>query len=243
MCNYIKTKGNIKLGKSMGTISKLAGNQAVYVKALDAYFKGTCGSYCQGCQGDGINDIMHAPYYVFKSYRYDSVRVGHARTTAAFRRDIYAAFEAMHAQLCRKRKKFEYVRINQSGELETVTEFRLYIWLANQHPETVFYLYTKAFDCIREVVNIPSNLWINISIWGEYGIKEYLEFSALSSQIKAFVCVTDTYTIDWYAEHGIVIQAMCRAYDERGRLNHDITCDKCPLCHSNVVKITGCYEH
>lgn len=246
MSNYIK-QGNIKVGAGTGTISKLAGNKCITVKLAELAgmeVSGTCGAFCSGCQGNGIEDIMHAPCYVFKSYRYPSVILSHARTTLAMREDLQQTFNDMDAQLSRKKKPFRYVRINQSGELESAAEFKAWCDLAAKHPETTFWLYTKAFDYVRpHIADIPDNLFLNISIWAEYGIDEYLEYSSISDQVSAFCYCDEDYTPDWYAAHGIQIQAFCQAYDRNGKLNHNITCDKCKLCHCTDLKVTGCWSH
>ena len=236
--NLIKSNGNTKLGHSMGTISKLMGNKPIYVKALNAWIPGTCGGHCAECEHD---------CYVRKSYRYGSVILGHARTTIAFREDLAKAFESMDMQLSRKRKPFDTVRINQSGEIESPAELAWYMWLAERHPETAFYLYTKNFDAVRSVVlmeNLPENITILISVWHEYGLDVYKEFEHIPN-IKAFVYVDNAWTVEKYAEHGLKITSFCKAYDEKGKMDHNITCDKCRKCFDRLGshKVIGCYAH
>lgn len=230
MFNLIKSNGNIKLG-NMGTTSKLMGNDDIYVKSLGISVKGSCGCHCKYCD---------KACYVRKSYRYPSVILGHARTTIAFREDLAKAFEQMDLQLTRKKKPFAQVRINQSGEIETTAELLGYVGLAKNHPETDFYLYTKNFDAVRETIastTLPDNLTILISIWHEYGLTEYHEFESIPN-IKAFVYM-DGYKYD------LAIGTTCRAYDENGKLDHNITCDKCRKCFDRKAnhKVIGCNEH
>ena len=229
MNNLIKSNGNIKLGHSMGTISKLMGNDIYEVNGIKV--AGTCGKHCEVCKKE---------CYVKKSYRYPSVVLGHARTTIAFREDLAKAFDSMDVQLSRKRKPFAQVRINQSGEIETTAELLGYVELATKHPETDFYLYTKNFEAVRETIataTLPNNLTILISVWHEYGLAEFKEFEDLPN-IKAFVYM-DGFQYD------LEIGTTCKAYGKDGKLDHNITCDKCRKCFDrrNNHKVIGCNEH
>lgn len=223
--------GNMKLG-NMGTISKLMGNVPVSTAYGDIV--GTCGEHCNGCSSS---------CYVKKSYRYDSVRKGHARTTLAFRSDLEKSFESMDKQLSRKRRPFEQVRINQSGELESYLELQKYCELANKHSETTFYVYTKNYSAVfANITKLPENLYVLISVWGNQGVAEYKQLSKLSSQIKAFVYMDETYTEEFYLSIGLKIETSCKAY-EGHKLNHEITCDKCKKCFNKLSRIIGCPSH
>lgn len=230
--NLIKSNGNVKLGNSMGTISKLMGNQLISTAYGDIV--GTCGNHCNGCSSS---------CYVKKSYRYDSVRKGHARTTLAFRNDLKKSFDSMDKQLSRKRKPFAQVRINQSGELESYLELEGYCKLAAKHSETVFYVYTKNYDAVfANITKLPENLYVLISVWGSQGVSEYKQLARLSKQIKAFVYIDETYTEEFYAAIGLEIETTCKAY-ENHKLNHEITCDKCKKCFNRTSRIIGCPSH
>lgn len=238
--HLIKANGNIKLGNSIGTISKLAGNgyHMVYDdKPEPEKVQGSCGEFCTECGN-------RKGCYVFKSYRYGSVIKSHARTTEAFRQDIGRAFIEMDEQLNRKHKPFKVVRINQSGELESESELLWYMWLARRHKETKFFFYTKAFkflfsalDIIQEK-GIPENMTILVSIWHEYGIQEYEKLKDIPG-IKAFVYM-DNFD---YQHYGIKPETFCPAYDESGKMDHNMTCDKCRKCFDRKCKIIGTYPH
>lgn len=224
--------GNIKLG-NMGSFSKLYGSDSHYIEKLGFAVSGTCGKYCTGCSKD---------CYVRKSYRYKSVMYGHALNTLAVRNDLAQVFADLNNQLTRKRKKFETVRINQSGEIETSDEFIMWCELAKCHPETTFYVYTKAYDLVLATIKagLPSNLVVLISVWHEYGANEYLSVAHLDN-VKAFV-YDDGFD---YAALGIIIQTYCKAYDENGKLDHAITCNKCQKCFNKLAscKVIGTYPH
>ena len=250
---------NVKLGK-MGSWAELPGDCEYYIPELDVTVKGTCGEHCKGCFNS--NNPRCSACYVFKSlvrFTYSNpdgtpgdilkdkcwVKLGQAYRTIAmtmFRKDLLLSLDK---QLTNKRKKFKIIRINESGEFTCYEDLALWCELGKRHPETIFYVYTKNYKAVRKaLINgiVPSNLFINISIWHEYGIEEYLEMKD-HPQIRAFVTVDDEWTIKKYYSKGIEITSMCGAYNEEGKLNHAVTCDKCKKCFSNNNRCTGCYKH
>lgn len=224
--------GNIKLG-NMGSFSKLYGNDTFSTPYGDV--SGTCGNHCEGCK-------EHC--YVRKSYRYGSVIKNHAKNTLAFRNDMIRAFTELNLQLTRKRKPYDVIRINQSGEIESTAELCNWVDLAKRHPETHFYIYTKNYFAVFEMISlltpdyIPDNFTILISIWHEIGINEYKLLSGYSF-IKAFVYL-DGFD---YSKYDIIPNTGCFAYDKYGKLNHDITCDNCRKCFNRIHKVIGCAAH
>ena len=250
---------NIKLGE-MGSWAMLFGSCDWYIPELDVTVKGTCGEYCQGCFNP--ENIKKSPCYVTKSYVMRTnknedgtagdiqqnpctVKLGHAYRTIAmtmFRKDLLLSLDK---QLTNKRKKFEVVRINESGEFTCYEDLAMWCELAKRHPETVFYVYTKNYKAVRKaLINgvVPGNLYINISIWHQLGIEAYLEMKD-HPQIRAFVLVDEEWTVERYNRKGIEITSMCMAYDENGKMNHAVTCDKCKKCFSANNKCVGCFEH
>lgn len=250
---------NIKLGK-MGSWAMLFGNCTWYIPELDVSCHGTCGEHCKGCFNP--DNPKCSPCYVAKSYYMHTnrnadgsvgdilrnacfVKLGHAYRTIAmtmFRKDLLLSLDK---QLTNMREKLGIVRINESGELTCYEDLELWCELSRRHPETVFYLYTKNYKVVRRaLINgiVPENLFINISIWHEYGIDEYLEMKD-HRQIRAFCLVDDEWTKNKYWNRGIEISSMCAAYDENGKMNHAVTCDKCRKCFSHNNKCVGCYSH
>lgn len=224
--------GNIKLG-NMGSFSKLYGNDTFSTPYGNV--KGSCGNHCEGCKKE---------CYVRKSYRYGSVIKNHAKNTLAFRYDMVRAFADLHAQLTRKRKPFDVIRINQSGEIESTEELMSWCALAFKHKESKFYIYTKNYISVYETINaigqenIPDNFTILISIWHENGIFDYKLLSKYSF-IKAFV-YDDGFE---YAAYDIKPETGCFAYDSNGKLDHNITCDKCRKCFNRTHKVIFCTAH
>ena len=250
---------NIKLGE-MGSWAMLFGSCNWYIPELDVTVKGTCGEYCHGCFNP--ENPKCSACYVAKSYvKYTNrnedgtivniltnactVKKGHAYRTIAmtmFRKDLLLSLDK---QLTKAKKNFEVVRINESGELTCYEDLELWCELSKRHPETTFYLYTKNYKAVRKaLINgvVPSNLFINISIWHENGIEEYLEMKD-HSQIRAFCLVDNEWTKAKYYSKGVEITSMCGAYDENGKMTHTVTCDKCRKCFSCNNKCVGCNEH
>jgi len=226
-------KGNIKVG-DMLTFNKLAGNIE-----WDGCM-GSCGEHCSGCF-DSKNPY-ESGCYVIKSYRQykSSVIKPHTINTIGMREHLKDSFIELDRQLSRKRKILP-IRIHSSGEFETTQEIEGWIELARKHPNMPFYVYTKAYDLLDEVLtknsSLPSNFFINISVWHEQGIAIYNKWKKLDN-IRAFV-YDDGYD---YADK-ITIDGYCPAYNKAGKLSHDLTCDKCKICFQEKVKVCGCYSH
>lgn len=227
----LNRNGNIKLGTAIATFSKLYSDMEFVTDY--GTVKGSCETrFCDGCRNS---------CYVPKSYRYPSVVKCHARNTLALREDLKKAFEDLRLQIARARKPFEIIRIHQSGELESTAEFLEWCHLAKNYPHVTFYIYTKAFEYITLPLlmgKVPNNLKVNISVWHEYGITEFKRLAHLPN-VKAFV-YCDGFN---YAEHGLEVETMCMAYDEHGKMNHEITCERCKKCFDDIHKIIGCYDH
>lgn len=232
--------GNIKIGNTMWSWNKLAGNGII------AGCKGTCGNHCSGCYSP--NNPKKSSCYVFKSYvtygwDKSSVVKSHVRNTNIMRDNIDYAFNDIKLQLKRAKKKPSAVRIHASGELETPNELKKWIETASTFPEIPFYIYTKAYEILDEVLmhidknNIPSNLFINVSIWHDNGIESYNKWKHLSC-IRAFV-----YDDGYNYSDKIKIDCYCPAYDKNGKLSHELTCDKCGICFQEKAKVCACYSH
>ena len=230
--------GNIKIGNTMWSWNKLAGKGEI------AGCKGTCGEHCHGCYNE--EDPRKSPCYVFKSYNiygwdHSSVVKGHIRNTKVMRDNIEKAFRDIRLQLKRARKKPSAVRIHAAGELETTHELRGWIETARMTPDIPFYIYTKAYEVLDEVLGsmdeMPKNFFINVSIWHENGIDIYNKWKHLDN-IRAFV-YDDGYDYSKLLD----INCYCPAYDKNGKLSHELTCDKCRICFQKKAKVCGCYSH
>lgn len=243
---------NIKLG-NMGVFATLKGDDNYYIPELDMYARGTCGNICREC---GCKNLC----YVEKAYRrYTdqktgacSVKLGHAYNTIAIRQDAQKAIDDLNNQLTRKRKKFEIIRINESGEIEDEMTLAIHVRVASLHPETVFYLYTKQYKILVTWLLaglIPDNMIVLFSVWHEYGIAEYNKVKHLKN-VKCYAVIdinkdVEGWSIEDYKNAGLDIDTMCYAYNESGKMDHRITCDKCKKCFDckKNKKCIGCYAH
>ena len=232
--------GNIKIGQTMWTWNKLAGSGTI------AGCKGTCGGHCNGCYN--ADNPRKSPCYVFKSYNiygwdHSSVVRGHVRNTNIMRNDINHAFNDIRLQIQRAKRKPSAIRIHSAGELESSRELREWIKTAFMFPDIPFYVYTKAYEILDEVLsefdndNMPQNVFINVSIWHENGIDTYNKWQHLDC-VRAFV-YDDGYD---YGDK-LKINCYCPAYDKNGKLHHDLTCDRCKICFQSKAKVCGCYNH
>lgn len=230
--------GNIKIGNTMWSWNKLAGKGEI------AGCQGTCGEHCNGCYNE--EDPSKSPCYVFKSYNiygWDNSTVvkAHIRNTNVMRENVEKAFNDIRLQLKRARKKPSAVRIHAAGELETAHELKGWIETAKMAPDIPFYIYTKAYEVLDEVLSsmdvIPQNFFVNVSVWHENGIDIYNQWKHLDN-IRAFV-YDDGYD---YSEL-IKMDCYCPAYDKNGKLSHELTCDRCRICFQKKAKVCGCYSH
>ena len=227
--------GNIKLGNNplFGSWSTMKGgdDEIRFVKKYGGSCSGTCGDCAKHCSSS---------CYVNHSYRYGSVIQRHAINTVYMKEDVAKTFRILDEQLAARKKKFEIVRINQSGELTGFDELKHWVELATKHPETKFYVYTKNYSVVKRLVDskipVPDSFTILISIWHKQGLDEFNKLKHLP-YIKAFVYDD--------GELHIVPQTYCKAYDDKGKLDHNISCDKCKKCFNRNAQhqIIACKSH
>lgn len=218
---------NIKLGDNIASWSTLKGSARLFIPGLEKRVKGTCAN----------SDFCSKDCYVNKTYnRFPKTSLlGHARNTIGLRTCPDKVFADLDYQLSHT-KRFHVVRINQSGEVETMQEFEMWATLAIMHPDFTLYLYTKQFVMAVDFIKrnpLPKNFHINFSIWHEHGVNQYLQVAS-NPNVHAFV----------YDDGETYIDAndYCRAYI-KGKLNHNITCEKCKKCYRSGVKVIYCTSH
>lgn len=242
-------KGNIKVGR-VWTWSTLAGD-CVFMTDYGPV-RGTCAGCCQHC-GHPKQGKKRPPCYVFKSYRHKSVIKGHARNTLAMRENPRECFSELSAQIRRAKNKPVVCRFDQSGEIENSEQFDAMTICPNEHRTIDFYIYSKKYGIMTEAHNsgkVPENFTTLYSIWHDQGLAEYLAVAHLPN-VKAFVyCDKNTDPVNgWgpeeYAARGLIITTWCKAYDEHGKLDHNITCEKCTKCFNRLAscKVIGTWDH
>lgn len=233
----VNKNGNIKVGYML-TFNKLAGAGEI------AGCKGTCGGHCKGCYNS--ENPKKSPCYVFKSYvqygwEKSTVVKSHVKNAIAMRQDIERAFHDIQTQIARMKKRPSICRIHASGEIERAPEFTLWNETAKMFPDITFYIYTKNFKAFSEFMennSLASNFFVNLSVWHKSGIAAYKRFQNVEN-VRAFV-YCDGFD---YSAHGLEVKTMCPAYDEKGKLHHEMTCDKCGICFNKKAKICGCQAH
>ena len=241
-------KGNIKVG-NIATFSTLASDQTFNTKY--GQVQGTCSGCCEHC---GRSENGKRPdCYVFKSYRYQSVIDGHARNTLAVRQDPMKAYKDLSDSLSRKRKPVDAGRFDQSGEIENSLQFLGMCFVAKQHENIPFYVYTKKAEIVVPALltgQVPKNLTVLISIWHEQNLNAYKKVCHLAN-VKAFVyCDSNKdpengWSPETYAQHGLVIGTFCKAYGTDGKMDHNITCQRCRKCFNRAAsaKVIGTWAH
>lgn len=233
--------GNIKLG-NIAEWATTQGDEEMEINynGFHAMVKGTCEGRCDGCK--------KACYVNKATNRYQSVRYGYAINTLLMRENIEKLYTMLRNQIARAKKPFEIIRIHVSGEFEQgvngLNEWKMFERLASDFPNITFYTYTKAYEiAIPRLLagNVPSNMIVNISVWENQGIKEFDTVKHLPN-VKAYVYYDRKNRFD-YLGNGIKFDAWCKAYDIHGKMDHDITCDKCRKCFDNHSKCIGCFDH
>lgn len=210
---FIVDGHNMKLGEQVASWSTLYGSREFIVLEMDGMaIRGTCHN-CEACEDS---------CYVAHSYRNSSPIFSHARNTWGLRHEPQKVFADLDKQL--NTMEQPYIRINQSGDMESEEELYGWIMLAENHPEKIFYLYTKRYDIATPVLlggGVPENLVILYSIWHEVGVAEYEMVKHLPN-VKSFIYNDGT---------DLMVTPTTRCYAYKGRvLNHEITCGGCKRC-------------
>ena len=235
------TLANDKLGgksQKIMAVSYVPGKDPITLKngTLVSDCIGTCRNVdCSQCGQRGV-------CYAIDSYtQYPAVTKNRVENTIQLREDINQHFEDIYNTAIKN--KVEIIRYTESGDFEDYNHFEHFIALADRLPEVQLYVYTKNYAVLREYfgnnLELPDNVTVLISVWGEQGIAEYNEFKD-HKNIKCFA-VNSTIKCD----------ATCPAYkqDENGKVyrvkSDSVKCGKCGLCTGKIpqVKVIKCIEH
>lgn len=220
--------GNLKLARRIATWSTASGNDKRQTKY--GVVKGTCGKGCKAC----IDDC----YARHAEVQYPSVLNSRAARTLVLRQDRLELGRALVKQLSSKRRSFDIVRLNQSGELESEDQLLFWVELARKFKDVRWYIYTKQYQIAINVIRsglVPANFQILFSIWGQYGVQEYNSVKDHPS-VKAFVVENDEFDCT----------NTCPSYFKNGKRNPDIKCgENCFLCISghSKPKAIRCPKH
>lgn len=211
------SKGNRKLGTLPG-FNTLAGDEPLTLAdgRVLTDIKGTCGGLCSLCK--------HNCYAIrFTKQHHNAVIPAYAINTLILRNEPEKLRTEINAYL--QKHPTKYFRFHTSGELESIEQLRLYADICNDNPETIFYIYTKAFDLLQawfaeldcKSVGVPENLVINLSAWKD-NLVGYMS-NAHFQECNIFEydeCHTSTF-------------AHCPAIDKTGH-ETGVTCSMCRRC-------------
>lgn len=223
------SKGNQKLGNIPG-FNTLAGNEPLTLKngRMLTNIVGTCGSLCELCKNKCY--AMR-----FSVQHHNSVVPAYAKNTVILRNDPQK-LRAEINEYCKK-NIVRYFRFHTSGELESIEQLRLYAQICKDNDEVVFYIYTKAFELLKQWFDelsangesVPENFVINLSMW-KNNVDEYLKDERFAK------C-----NIFEYDEEKKSSFAHCPAIDKNGH-ETGVTCAMCRKCMRRGSK-TAVYPH
>ena len=192
---------------------------------------GSCGCVdCSNCE--------KKCYAISMIKRYEKACIARIENTMQLREDMTAHFKAIYDTIIKD--KIKIVRYTDSGEIENYLQFVKLVNLALSLPSTNFYLYTKNYAVLREFFGedkeLPKNMVVLISVWGNLGKSEFREFEK-HRNIKAFAVNSD-----------IQCNAVCPAYrnvNGKVKLDKRMTCAECGFCWGKYpkIKVIKCLEH
>lgn len=169
------TNGNRKIGRVMN------------VSLLPIF---TCLTRCEGCR--------FFCYDIKACMQYKNVLIARVRNTVLLWCNRKAYFEQIEQRIARRRKN-KYFRWHVAGDIIDQDYFENMIRIAKNHPDFIFWTYTKQYDIINRYCDkygkesIPTNLSIMFSQWD--GIKminpyNFAEFRVVDDikTAKTFVC-------------------------------------------------------
>lgn len=219
-------------GKADGMLSigYYVGNKPLYYKnsgELVSDILGTCPN-CEHC--------IDKCYAASTIKRFKDACYHRIANTLQLRNDIEKHFQDI--EKCIIDNNIRIVRYTESGEVESLEQFEHLVNLAKKLVNVRFYLYTKNYQVLRDFFTtseLPENMIVLISVWGNFGKSEYNEFKT-HKNIKCFAVNSDLHC-----------NVFCPAYtlnkNGKAKLNTNITCAHCGLCFNSSADIIGCYEH
>lgn len=253
--------GNSKIGKMMNW-STLPGDKDHMLTAngeLLTTIPGTCCGKCDAC---------------FKNcYAVNSAKLHHnvnitawGKNTLMLRNYPEEVYKQLDAALTKKNKKWitskkpediaiKFVRINVSGELETLEQLEMWDKLAKAHPECKFGIYSKCETILlaffKKHGQTADNLTINISQW--HGVMD-----DTLKQLRDMKAIVNVF------EYDDSNRSWCNlSLDEKGRLAGEshcpavlksgkhankpdgtpILCSDCGRCYRKTGETTAVYDH
>ena len=113
----------------------------------DRSARATCGRSC---------------YAVRMALRLPALFGHYAANTAARRRDPAAYYRAFFEEA---RRTGKFLRLNESGDFESVRQLRAAIAVAREFPDVVVITYTKRRNLLRTAATAPASFHVHFSCW------------------------------------------------------------------------------
>ena len=169
--------GNSKIGRMINW-STLPGNkehQLIAKGRIITDIPGTCSSNCNGCFKScyARRSILQHHNSVTRSWAENTLMIRH-RTEECFK-EIDRQIRELNKKFCTSGNpadlRFEFFRINTSGEVQTLRELELWNDLAKKHPKIKFGIYSKnaivLLAFFKKHGQSAENFCINVSEWND----------------------------------------------------------------------------
>lgn len=253
--------GNSKIGRMINwsTLPGDADHPLVAKGRQVTNVPGTCTSKCEGCLKN-----CYARRSILQHH--NSVTRSWAENTLMIRFKIDECFRQIESEIRKLNKKYyqtgnpadlkyEFFRINTSGELNTVEELEYWNKLAMKHPEINFSVYTKNSIVIltffKRWGQTEDNFTINISQWHHVMDSTIAELNRLGAKYNIFTYDDSNRNINELSEEDKkYLEALphCKAVMKNGGhyLKSDGTplhCAECQKCYHKTGKETAVYSH
>lgn len=253
--------GNSKIGRMINW-STLPGNASMPLVAkgrLVTDVVGTCSDKCSGCFKN-----CYARRSILQHH--NSVTKPWAENTLVIRFKIDECFRQIDSDIRELNKKYyttgnpadlkyEFFRINVSGEIESVAELEHWDALAAAHPELKFGVYTKNSEAIISFFmkhrQTAPNFCVNISEW--HGTMEATinRLHMMGAKFNVFEYDdSNLSSCDLTEEEKLRLQALshCMAVTKEGHHYYKsngepLQCADCQKCYNKTGKVTAVYSH
>lgn len=139
---------------------------------------------CPNC-----SECMHLCYDIKANIQYGNVLNARARNTVLALEHETRYFQGIRYAIG-KRRKNKYFRWHVGGDIPTYSYFENMVQIAKEHPDFIFWTYTKNYWIVNEYCDrngkdaIPNNLTIMFSEWDGMKIVNPYHFPEFSCKLK-----------------------------------------------------------
>ena len=200
-------KNNSKTGQIIE--SKKIPGKMFKVKSQDLEIEGSCRQNCRGC-------------YACKScaYHWDTV----LPCCIITQRLIKEAPEVFKRLVIANTLMERVFRFNESGDIETLEELKLYNEIAKARPHTQFLVYTENHDLADMLKDKAENLMIRRSYWWDGTLSDAERIITDSAGRPSFIACADVLEAKKTFKNVLICPCSFNTKD------HKTTCSKCGNC-------------